>query len=77
MQKGFIVRADFYPNGEIVPLGITDGQGDTVFIQQSKDAFSDEVGTKRFECVTKAGKLCLEFRNGKWYVQTGGDNNEL
>lgn len=26
----YIVRADFYPNGEIIPLGITDCHGNSI-----------------------------------------------
>ena len=64
----YIVRADFYPSGEIRPLGITDGYGDTVFIQKSKEAFSNSDGTKGFQCLTNKGQFFLIFKNGKWDV---------
>lgn len=68
MEKSFIVRADFYPNGEIIPLGITDSHGDTDFVQKSKEVFSSGNSMKCFECVTKRGQFFLKFKNGKWYV---------
>lgn len=68
MEKSFIVRADFYPSGEIIPLGITDSHGDTAFMQKSKEVFIGGNHTKCFECVTKMDQFFLKFKNGKWYL---------
>lgn len=68
MEKNFIIRVGFYPNGKIIPLGITDNSGNTVYIQKSKEIFSNENGTKYFECMTKKGYLFLKLKNNKWYI---------
>ena len=33
-NKKIIVRVDFYPNGEIIPLGITDSIGNSHYIDK-------------------------------------------
>lgn len=68
MEKSYIVRADFYPDGKIVPLGITDCQGNSILVQRSKIVFSNGKGTHRFECTAKNKQFCLEFKDGNWYV---------
>ncbi len=71
MQKdkisNYIVRADFYPNGDILPLGITDCSGDSMMIQSAKPIFGDK---KRFNCTTCDGKqVLIAFENGRWFVE--------
>ncbi len=65
----YIVRADYYPNGEIIPLGITDDQG---FSQYLKNVNVDKNpdGGLRFECLTGAGKkVVLSFSKDEWKVE--------
>ena len=71
MQKdkisNYIVRADFYPNGDILPLGITDCSGDSMIIQSAKPIFGDK---KRYICTTFDGKqMLIAFENGRWFVE--------
>lgn len=68
MKEEYIVRADFYPDGEIIPLGITDCQGNTIYVKKSKMVFSNGKDARRFECVAESRHFSLEFRNSKWYV---------
>ena len=77
MEKSYIVRVDFYPDGRIIPLGITDNQGNTTFIQKSELVFSNGNGTQYFECITKNMQFSLEFKNGKWHIENIKKRNIL
>ena len=68
MEKEYIVRADFYPNGKIMPLGITKSSGETIYIKKSienKSEFSNQV---EFICFTEKGQYKLLFKKNKWYI---------
>ena len=66
----YIVRADYYPSGEILPIGITDEQGNSTYIK-------DVVKTHRFnyeccvyECITNNKKVIhLRLEKNKWIVE--------
>lgn len=70
MNMNYIVRADYYPNGEIVPLGITDYQGNSLYLKKlttTKRAGKQEF---RFECLTSNGqRIVLLFLRGRWIVE--------
>ena len=55
MKEEYIVRADFYPNGHIVPLGIENKQTSS---KQSE-----------FICFTEKGEYKLTLNNEKWTVK--------
>ena len=64
----YIVRADYYSNGEIIPLGITDNQGYSQYLRKVKvNKKSDS--ELHFDCLTNTGKkVVLLFSKGKWKV---------
>ena len=51
MSKYYIVRADFYPDGNIIPLGITDKSGKTIFIDQVQKMERKSFGPKQYEYI--------------------------
>ena len=70
MEKINVVRADFYSNGEIVPLGITDSWGKTKYINRVLKT-ERRTGAKggiayQFVCEINEEKIILFFRNGQW-----------
>ena len=68
----YIVRADYYPNGEVVPLGITDGQGNSLFLKKIKAYRELEDNSLSFECLTNSNQtVILSFIDGKWVVKEG------
>ena len=73
MRKVNVVRADFYSNGKIVPLGITDNLGNTKYIDrilQSERQFTSKGSVAfRFVCTTKEEKFILLFKNGQWILK--------
>lgn len=74
-RKDYIVRADFYPNGNIIiPLGITDETGNTKYIDRSEQIFTDLHGVYKFNCLIGTENVRLEFDKGSWYVDDGDDS---
>ena len=45
----YIVRADYYPNGEIVPLGITDHNGNTLYLNEMEMIRTPGINNFRLE----------------------------
>ena len=67
----YIIRADYYPNGEIVPLGITDCQGNSQYLRTIKKIEEGNENLCYYECVTsKDKKILLSFSNNKWIVES-------
>lgn len=64
----YIIRADFYPNGDIVPLGITNTRGKTIFIKKI-DKIERSGEEYRFFCSTNEFNLLLTLRNNTWTVK--------
>lgn len=66
----YIVRADFYPSGEIIPLGITDNQGYSHYLKIVKMNKNVENGARNFECVSTSGKkFVLALSNNRWTIE--------
>ena len=70
MRRILIVRADYYNNGSIIPLGITYDNGEMEFVQtvlQYKRS-GGEKGNEihMFCCTTNRGEICLSFDSLKW-----------
>lgn len=65
-----IVRADFYPDGSIIPIGITYPNGDSAFISaiehvrlsMSKGGMPERC----FLCHADKGTFWLSFVNNQW-----------
>ena len=70
MEKINVVRADFYSNGAIVPLGITDSLGNTKYINRilKTERRTSRKGSieLRFVCKISEEIIILFFRNGQW-----------
>lgn len=67
----YIVRADYYPNGEVVPLGITDHNGNTLYFKEMEMSRSPGVNSFRFVCLTSSNKkITLLYSEGKWNVES-------
>lgn len=66
----YIVRADFYPNGEIIPLGITDCYGNSLFVGRVIKVIKITENNIHFKCSANENKvLLLSFVGGKWIVE--------
>ena len=73
MRKVLIVRADFYNNSSIIPLGITYDDGEMEFIQTVLQ-YKRSLGVKgneihMFYCTTNRGEVCLSFDSFKWEIR--------
>ena len=68
---GYIVRADYYPNGKIVPLGITDCQGNSRYFCATKEIGKGLENLYCYECeMGKGEKVLLRLSNNKWTVES-------
>lgn len=69
-MNGYIVRADYYPDGNIIPLGITDLSGATSYIDRicsiEKEVCKEGQVSYKFLCLSNKKKLMLIFENNKW-----------
>lgn len=65
---GYIIRADFYPNGEVVPLGLTDKYGNSLYVQKAKRIKKGGDKDCCFECLANGERFLLTFRGDKWEV---------
>lgn len=77
MGKVAVVRADYYSNGTVIPLGITYEDGRTEYINQVfEDRVSLSLGGQKNHFITcKSGDklMTLSFRDGEWQIcQDGG-----
>lgn len=70
MNTEYIVRADFYPDGKIIPLGITNSQGKTSYIQHIITSLRVYPNEYRIKCVSDGKVISLIFKNGYWEVNT-------
>ena len=68
MAHGYIVRADYYPDGEILPLGITDSWGKTHLFRKVKRIVIGKAGRHKFECISDERQFVLLFDGEKWLV---------
>ena len=55
----YIVRADYYPNGEVVPLGITDHNGNTLYLKEMEMSRSPGVNNFRFVFLHRKVRACM------------------
>lgn len=65
-NKKIIVRVDFYPNGEIIPLGITDSIGNSHYIDKIiriEKRRRDEIN---YICLCSNKQIILTYKNGVW-----------
>lgn len=77
MEKVAVIRADFYSNGIIVPLGLTYDDGRTEYINQVLEDRVSLLGDEKAHFITcKSGNqlLTLSFRDCTWQVFKSMDN---
>lgn len=68
MNKDIIVRTDTYPSGEIIPLGITDLEGKTQYIDKvTKKEVSKE--SVKYFCVSNSELFVLIYKEGLWFLE--------
>lgn len=68
MENKYIVRADFYPNGTVVPLGITKGDGTTIYIKKTIESEVKDNNELEFKCLTEKGECKLLLNCNRWTV---------
>ena len=68
MYKNYIVRADFYPTGRIIPLGFTDSFGETLYVKKIISINYKSSGEEIIRCIIKNKKHTVIFKNNKWEI---------
>ena len=64
----YIVRVDYYPNGKMIPLAITDCHGFSLYVQRIKNLFVD--GEIQYVCsMNNNERYTIVFRDNKWYIK--------
>lgn len=69
MKNSYIVRADHYPDGCIIPLGVTDSSGKTMYIDRVIDINTDNSKRIKYLCKTKEKMFVLTYVNSKWAIE--------
>lgn len=74
MQNNYIIRADFYSNGQILPLSITTIEGKTTYIKNilstKVEVLQNGLNKHSFVCCTNNGILSLVYVNNHWFFST-------
>lgn len=68
MKDGYIVRADYYPDGSIRPLGITDKKGNTFYIDSIEEPHITSKEGLLFKCFIHSKEAKLFLSNNHWIV---------
>ena len=64
----YIVRADYYPNGKMIPLAITDCHGISLYVRRIEKIVAD--GEMRYVCsMSNYERYSIVFRENTWYVK--------
>lgn len=66
MNENYIVRVDFYPNGDIIPLGITDKFGETHYVNSIKRITHNNENEYLVECLIEESEFILKLKNNEW-----------
>lgn len=70
---GLLVRADFYPNGTIIPLCVTFSDGKSIYIKNTriKEISCGKNGKcyVLYNCHTDIGNLSLKLENNIWSLE--------
>ncbi len=64
----YIIRADYYSNGDILPIGLTDESGDSYIISNVKSRVNTKTGEKEYECFVNKKKLLLTCSTQEWKI---------
>ena len=69
-ESNIIVRADYYPNGDIIPLCVTFSNGESFFIDSITSLENDFEANKVFyHCFSKSTKIILSRQKNLWFVE--------
>ena len=66
MKDDYIVRADFYPNGEVIPLGITDNYGRSFYVTRIIQIQRIGINEIAIECIIDSKHYILSLKNNIW-----------
>lgn len=70
MCDDIIVRVDYYPDGQIIPLGITYSSGESIYINRVLSVTKDLSSmTTTFRCKSKDEEFNLIYANFKWFKE--------
>lgn len=67
-SHNLIVRVDFYPNGEMIPLGFTDKNGESHYVEKIVK-ISYYVNKTVFTCIFSGMNILLVCRDGVWTLE--------
>ena len=67
--NNYIVRADHYPDGSIIPLGYTNRKGETVYIDRVIKIKKESTKTIIYRCKVKNKIINLIFQDLKWIIE--------
>ena len=69
-NKNIIVRADYYPNGEIIPLSVTFLGGKSYFVDAIINIENNfETNKVFYYCLVKDKKIILSRQKNTWFVE--------
>ena len=69
-ENNIIVRADYYPNGEIIPLCVTFSNGESFFFDIITNIEKDfETNKVLYYCLSKNTKIILSRQKNTWFVE--------
>ena len=69
-DNNIIVRADYYPNGEIIPLCVTFSNGESFFFDIITNIEKDfETNKVLYYCLSKNTKIVLSRQKNTWFVE--------
>ncbi len=66
MYNDFIVRADYYPDGQIIPIGMTSTSGESTYIDRVIAVKKESVNKIIFRCRSKNLEFNLLYDNSRW-----------
>lgn len=66
MSNKYIVRADFYPDGSVVPLGLTNEQGKTLYVKRINKISVVGMDEYEFDCIADETNFVLFLKDNKW-----------
>lgn len=68
MKGNFIIRADFYSCGNVIPLGITDENGNTLYIEKIIETKYTNHNELRIKCLAEKNIYILTLKNNHWFL---------
>ena len=66
MEQNYTVRADFYPDGSVLPIGLTDNNGETIYLESVQRLVESNKEDLLFHCTANGETIVLVFSNRMW-----------